>query len=45
MFREVGGDSLIVNAEKSVVVEDLMLAQWGEDLIGKFTEFGAGDKL
>ncbi len=37
--------TLIVNTEKSVVVEDLMIAQRRQDLIGEFTEFCSGDEL
>ena len=37
--------TLIVNAEKPVVVEDLMIAQRRQDLIGEFTEFCSGDEL
>lgn len=37
--------TLIVNAEKPVVVEDLMITQRRQDLIGEFTEFCFGDEL
>jgi hypothetical protein len=37
--------TLIVNAEESVVVQNLMLAQWRQDLIGEFAEFCSGNEL
>jgi hypothetical protein len=37
--------TLVVNAEESVVVQNLMLAQWRQDLIGEFAEFCSGDEL
>ncbi len=37
--------TLIVNAEKPVVIENLMIAQRRQDLIGEFTEFCSGDEL
>jgi hypothetical protein len=37
--------TLVVNAEESVVVQNLMFAQWRQDLIGEFAEFCSGDEL